>query len=248
MYLVVCPLVFAGCLGVPSGVLVETPSLRVTSVSVGASNVFVVDRGGKRLMIDSADPGDESEIESRMRAAGIDPGSIDYLILTHGHIDHAGTAAYFQKTHGVKVIGGRADESLIRNGGNGKICPTSRLASAIRWLRSGLSYPTFDLDIPLDGDFDLATLGVEGKIYHRPGHTPGSLVIAFDNQLFVGDLIRGGILSRESPATHFFMCDLDDNRQTIRRLLEMPGVSTWYPGHFGPLSVESVRGYMESGE
>lgn len=236
----------AGCGGDRPEVVVDSPQLRVTSVSVGPANVFVVERGDVRVMIDSANPGDEGQIEANMRERGIDPASIDSLILTHGHIDHAGTAAYFQKTHGVKVIGGGADEPLIRNGGRGRICPTSLLARAIRWLRSGMSYTSFEIDLPIEGTLDLDTIGIDGEVFLWPGHTPGSLVIRFDDRLFVGDLIRGGILSNETPATHFFMCDLDDNREKIRRLLELPGITTWYPGHFGPLSVESVRAYLES--
>ena len=64
----------------------------------------------------------------------------------------------------------------------------------------------------------------------------------------VGDLIRGGVLSSETPTTHFFMCDLEDNLDKIRRLAEMPRFATWYPGHFGPFSADAVRGYLGSGE
>ncbi len=233
-----------GC-GGGTGVVFEDDDLRVTAVSVGAANVFVVDRDGARVMIDSGNPGDEEQIESNMRAHGIEPSSIDYLILTHGHVDHGGTAAYFQRERGVKVIGGRADAPMMQRGGRDQVCPTSTLARVIRWFRSGMSYPSFELDIPIDGDFDLGVLEIDGRIRHWPGHTPGSLVVEFDDQLFVGDLIRGGILARETPATHFFMCDLDDNRKKIRALAEIDGIRRWYPGHFGPLGVEAVRAYLQ---
>ena len=224
-------LLLAGCLSSNPGVVHETAELRIVSVGVAAANVFVVARSGKQLMIDAGNPGDEAQIEEHMRAQGIDPASIDYLILTHGHGDHGGTAAYFQRVHG-------------QNGGRADVCPTSLLARAVLWSLSGVSYPSFELDIPLSGDYDLAALGVGGRILHWPGHTDGSLVVAFDDRVFVGDLIRGGILSAETPTTHFFMCDLDHNREQIRRLAEKTDLGTWYPGHFGPFTRAAVQEYL----
>jgi glyoxylase-like metal-dependent hydrolase (beta-lactamase superfamily II) len=235
----------AGCGSDSGAVLFESDDLRITSVGVWSANVFIVDRNGKRLMIDAANPGDEEEIEKRMRSQGIDPASIDYLILTHGHLDHGGTAAYFQKTYGIEVIGGEGDAPMTLRGGLDDVCPTSTLAKLILWMGSGRTYPSFEIDIPVADDFDLASLGIGGRILHWPGHTPGSVLIAFDDQVFVGDLIRGGILAPETPATHFFMCDLADNREKIRRLVEMPEFERWYPGHFGPLTPQSVREYLE---
>ncbi len=233
-----------GCLASNPGVVHETPELRIVSVGVAAANVFVVSRSGKQLMIDAGNPGDEAQIEEHMRVQGIDPGAIDYLILTHGHGDHGGTAAYFQRVHGMKVIGGEGDRAMIQNGGRAEVCPTSLLARAVLWSLRGVSYPPFELDVPISGDYDLAALGVEGRILHWPGHTDGSLVVTFDDRVFVGDLIRGGILSAETPTTHFFMCDLDHNREQIRRLTEKTDLGTWYPGHFGPFPRAAVQGYL----
>ncbi len=233
----------AGCAADPA-VVFESAALKIQSVGIGPANVFVIDRSGKRLMIDSGNPGEEAEIEERMRQLGIEPSSIDYLIVTHGHIDHAGTAAYFQKQHGVKVVGGRADLPIIERAGRAALCPTSTLARAIRWLRSGMTYTPFSLDVPIDGDYDLSALGVDGQIYSMPGHTPGSLVVAFDDQVFVGDLIRGGIVSAETPTTHFYQCDLADNRAKIRSLVDRRELRRWYPGHFGPFAVDDVEAYL----
>lgn len=238
-------LLSAGCSSDPGAVLFESDDLRITSVGVWGANVFIVDRNGRRLMIDAANPGDEQEIEKRMRAQDIDPASIDYLILTHGHLDHGGTAAYFQKTYGIEVIGGEGDVPMTLRGGRDDVCPTGMLARLILWIGAGRTYPSFAIDIPIAGDFDLASFGIDGRILHWPGHTPGSVLIVFDDQVFVGDLIRGGILANETPVTHFFMCDLADNREKIRRLVDMPEFKRWYPGHFGPLTPQSVRAYLE---
>ena len=91
-------------------------------------------------------------------------------------------------------------------------------ARFVRMTLEGSRYPVFKLDhaIEMDGAVvDLAELGMSGKILPHPGHTPGSLVILIGRHAFVGDLIRGGMVTNETPATHLFMCDLEENRRRI---------------------------------
>jgi hydroxyacylglutathione hydrolase len=111
-------------------------------------------------------------------------------------------------------------------------------------MGKGRRYESLQLDIPIENEFDLAQLGIAGSILPLPGHTPGSLVITFDDQVFVGDLIRGSISGAAEPATHFFMCDLAENRARIRELLDHQELRRWHPGHMASFSVQSVRDYL----
>jgi hydroxyacylglutathione hydrolase len=231
-------LIGLGC-GSGSGetILSEDPGLRIVRLTVAAANVYIVEQGDVSLMIDAGNPGDEGDYEDLMREQGIDPASLDYLLITHGHADHAGTAAYFQQTYGVQVIGGRGDQPMIDAMGKADLCPTSFLAEVLRRVRSGITYPSFTLDLALEMDaeaFDLSELGMSGTIWPSPGHTPGSVVAVIADQAFVGDLIRGGVLDSGRPETHFFMCDLAENRQRIREVLEHAEIAQWNPGHLGP--------------
>jgi hydroxyacylglutathione hydrolase len=232
--------------GAKDPVLVDSDTLRVTLLSSGGANVYIVDRNDKRIMIDSGNPGDELVFENMMQEQGIAPDSIDYLILTHAHLDHAGTAAHFQEKWGIPVIGGSGDQPMLDREGQADICPTSLLAELIRWMGKGRRYRSLQLDIPIEdnGEFDMAELGINGKILPLPGHTEGSLVITFDDQVFVGDLIRGSLTGAEEPATHFFMCDLADNRARIGELLSKPELQRWHPGHMGSFDVDAVRTYL----
>lgn len=243
--IIVISTVLVAC-GAKDPVLIDSDTLRVTLLSSRGANVYIVDRNDKRLMIDSGNPGDEQVFETMMQEHGIAPDSIDYLILTHAHLDHAGTAAYFQEKWGIPVIGGNDDQAMLDREGQADICPTGLMAELIRWMGKGRRYQSLQLDIPITDEFDLAELGIDGKILPLPGHTPGSLVVIFDDQVFVGDLVRGSLTGAEEPATHFFMCDLAENRARISELLDKPELQRWHPGHLGSFNVDAVRAYLEA--
>ncbi|MFK8021522.1 MAG: MBL fold metallo-hydrolase [Pseudomonadales bacterium] len=239
----------AGCANDRATIIEDSDERRIVRLDVEAANVYLVEENDRRLMIDAGNPGDEDRFEALMREVGIDPATIDYTILTHGHIDHAGTAAAFQERYGIQLIGGADDNTMIAAGGNVDLCPTSMTAHLIRMTLEGSSYPVFKLDREIEmtgGAVDLAEFGMSGKILPHPGHTPGSVVILIGRHAFVGDLIRGGIVANETPTTHFFMCDLEENQRRIGQILALEGIEQWHPGHFGSFSTEAVREYLSN--
>ena len=44
-----------------------------------------------------------------MNKLGLDPSKIKYVIITHGHADHFGGAAYLQSHFGTHVLVSKAD-------------------------------------------------------------------------------------------------------------------------------------------
>ncbi len=184
---IVVSTVLVAC-GTKEPVLVDSDILRVTLLSSGGANIYIVDRNDKRIMIDSGNPGDERLFETLMQEQGISPDSIDYLILTHAHLDHAGTAAHFQEKWRIPVTGGSGDQPMLDREGQADICPTGLLAELIRWMGKGRRYPSLQLDIPIESEFDMNEQGIDGNILPLPGHTEGSLVITFDEQVFFSNL------------------------------------------------------------
>ncbi|MEH6569689.1 MAG: MBL fold metallo-hydrolase, partial [Halioglobus sp.] len=148
--------------------------------------------------------------------------------------------AHFRERYGIKVIGGVGDAKVFSEGVQQPLCTTSALAVAIDLSRRGKKHPLFQADLLVGESFDLAELGIEGDIILMPGHTLGTLLVAFDEVVFVGDLVRGEIFRPERPARHFFMCDLIDNDVDIQTLLGMTQFKHWFPGHFGPLTAAAV--------
>jgi metallo-beta-lactamase class B len=53
------------------------------------------------------------EVTEGMKKIGLDPTQIKYVIVSHGHLDHAGGAKYLQDTYGAKLIMSAADYDLL---------------------------------------------------------------------------------------------------------------------------------------
>jgi len=131
------------------------------------------------------DPGGEIErIEHAIAAKGV---TVEKVLLTHGHLDHAGGAAALARKLGVPIEGPHEDdrfllESLAEQGSRYGFAG-SEACTPDRWLKDGDT-------VSVGG----ATLGVR----HCPGHTPGHVV--FYNLgaklAFVGDVLFKGSVGR----------------------------------------------------
>ena len=130
------------------------------------------------------DPGGDLE---RIRDAIAQSGaSVEKIILTHGHIDHAGGAAELRDELGVPVEGPHeADDFLLqRLAEQGQAYGfEARAVTPDRWLNEGDTVSVGDLTL---------------DVLHCPGHSPGSVVLVSPTQRFalVGDVLFQGSVGR----------------------------------------------------
>jgi glyoxylase-like metal-dependent hydrolase (beta-lactamase superfamily II) len=140
--------------------------------------------------------------DTTMRAALIDPGgdldmirgaiqeagvTVEKILLTHGHIDHAGGAAEMKEDLGVPIEGPhRADLFLLEHleeTGLAYGIDGARNVTPDRWLEEG----------------DKVTVGeLSFDVLHCPGHSPGSVALVNAAQRFaiVGDVLFQGSVGR----------------------------------------------------
>lgn len=87
-------------------------SLRLRLLGSGSSgNATLVEGGGTRVLID-AGLGPRSLAE-RLLSAGVDPSSLDAVLLSHEHGDHARGAAAFSAKWGVPLMGSRGTYAAL---------------------------------------------------------------------------------------------------------------------------------------
>jgi glyoxylase-like metal-dependent hydrolase (beta-lactamase superfamily II) len=176
--------------------------------------------------------------EKTMKGAVVDPGgdlhlvlaaiaaanvTVEKILLTHGHLDHAGGAADLAERLGVPIIGPHRDDKVWIDA-----MPQQSAMFGVAAL------PAFAPDRWLDEGDRVPVGEITLEVRHCPGHTPGHIIFydACSRLALVGDVLFAGSIGR----TDFPMGDYETLIRSIRgRLWPLGSDVTFIPGH-GPLS------------
>lgn len=147
----------------------------IQQMQVGQMAVFAYLVGdpvtGDALVIDPAD-----NAHDLLSLAAKNNLRINYIVNTHGHVDHIGGNAQMQKLTGAKIIVHEADAIML----------TSTPAMMLKMFGAKQSPPP---DI-LVKDGQIITAGnVELKVIHTPGHSPGGMCLYAPGYVFTGDTL-----------------------------------------------------------
>ena len=139
------------------------------------------------------DPGgDLDRIEEAIAKLGL---TIEGILLTHGHIDHAAGADELRERLGVTITGPHiADRPLLQN------------LSAQGAMYGILGARDMEPDRWLEEGDTVAAAGRTFEVLHCPGHSPGSVVYVDKEARFalVGDvLFRGSVGRTDLPGGSF---------------------------------------------
>jgi len=168
-----------------------------------------------------SDPGgDLDRIEQLIAKTGV---TLDKVILTHGHLDHAAAAGDLARKYGIPIEGPHRDELFI----------IERLPDDSRQY----GFPevgAFEPDRWLEDGDTVEVAGLTLDVRHCPGHTPGHVVFFHEPSrlALVGDVLFQGSIGR----TDLPRGDHDQLIRSIReRLWPLGDDVAFVPGH-GPIS------------
>ena len=147
-----------------------------------------------------------------------------YIVLTHGHFDHAHYIDEYTKAFPDAKIVCHVDELKVLYD------PDANLST---FISSGRSYVHPYLTVR-DGDtltLDAAKKEdeISFKIIHAPGHTPGSMCLLCEESslMLTGDVLFANGYGR----TDFKYGSFSDMRRSLTKILALDGEITFYSGH-----------------
>lgn len=171
------------------------------------------------------DPGlDHAAVRDELDRRGL---TARWVLLTHGHFDHLGSAHELRERDHALVHLHTADKRIARS--------ANFLLMACR-IDQRIVVPTFDV---LVADGQRVRIGDdEATFLHTPGHTPGSCCIAWRDVLFSGDTVyRSHIGTDAFPGE-----DADQLRTSVRSLWDrVPDTTRVLPGHGGEATWAEIK-------
>ena len=222
--------------------------IRIPILPLGIVNAHLIRSDRACILVDAGLPGSEKKIQRVLRSVGSSFKDIRLIVITHAHVDHAGSAASIRELSGAPIVAHEGDAKHYSGEAPMTFCPTGWFGRV--FYKTGFvlePYTPFAPDILLSGTdtLDLEKYGFQGRVRPTPGHTGGSISVELSTQqTLVGDLVASGILlggivmngrARRPPFE-------DDPILVAKQLQRMvdSGMTQFYMGHGGPLPAKEV--------
>ncbi len=166
------------------------------------TNAYLLLDGQEAVLIDPG--GTSAELELALTKV-----SLKYILLTHGHFDHADQAEIFRARTGAALLYHPQEKTTF-------------------WIMGRTPPP---LDQPLAEGHCLRLGGEELGVWHLPGHSPGSVAFLWEKKktIFVGDVLFAGSVGRtDLPGGSW-----EELSRSLARILTLGEGWRILPGH-GP--------------
>jgi glyoxylase-like metal-dependent hydrolase (beta-lactamase superfamily II) len=219
----------------------------VHRLTQGVVNFYLIEEGGRLLLVDAGAPGDWDLLVEAVAALGRGLDDLEAVLLTHAHADHIGTAERARTTAGARVLVHQADADMASSGKatqtDGRVrtylLRTEFYRTLFSLARRGATriVPVRELVTFADGE----TLELPGRprAVHAPGHSPGSAALQLEER---GVLLTGDVLATRNPLTgrngpQIMPSGLNsDTPQALRSLAALEGIRAdlLLPGHGEP--------------
>lgn len=155
-------------------------------------NAYFIGRaGGPWVLVDSGLPGRANQIREAAAARFGSGNRPDAIVLTHGHFDHAGSAADLAETWDVSIYAHELEIPYL-NGQSPYPPPDPTIGGAIAFLSRFMPSTPYDLGGRLRVLEPGKLPGLpDWEWLHTPGHSPGhiSLFRSSDRVLLAGDAV-----------------------------------------------------------
>lgn len=210
-------------------------------IEVRETNGYLLVGEDGAILFDAGPPGSTAAVAARAEEAGVRPADVRLILISHGHLDHYGAVAGIQAWCGAPIAAHPEAPAFSQNHRNALPPAQTLRGSVFRWfylMYSPLAKVTpLEADVLLEDESDLAPYGVQARVLHVPGHSPGSLaVLTPRGDSFVGDLF----VNYSVPSQPIYLSDRGAWQQSYERIQAL-GPRMVYVGHGEPFPGEKLQ-------
>ncbi len=198
---------------------------------------YLIDSGAGLILVNSGAPGSYSLIKANIETLGFKTSDIKVITATHGHFDHVGDLAAFQKdAPGAKTYMSERDAPALESGGNLDYRqPEGR----------GVIYDPVKVDVRTKPGDHIKLGNTDMTVLQAFGHTPGATSFSFQvtdagktyNALIVNmNGINAGVKLLGSPG---YPTIVEDFKNTLAmQATYTPDI--WVSSHAGQFNLHTV--------
>ncbi|MBT2584690.1 MBL fold metallo-hydrolase [Arthrobacter sp. ISL-95] len=177
-----------------------------------ASNWLIVRDDSGFMLIDGGYPADRDLVLGSIRELGLEPAEAKAMLISHGHVDHTGSAAYFSRTFGTPILCSPEELAHVQGKVKHQVTLVQVLVRAwrprvFRWMLHVIKAKALQAEPATQAAaWTVETLKVlpgKPEAILLPGHTPGNvaLLLPAAQAIAVGDTFVSGhpISTRSGP-------------------------------------------------
>jgi glyoxylase-like metal-dependent hydrolase (beta-lactamase superfamily II) len=214
-------------------------SQTVARLTLGSSlfsvNCYLITTDLGFVLVDTGTRRQRSKLVESLRTHGCGPGSLKLILVTHGDLDHIGSAGYVRNEFRAPIAMHEGDVQMSASGNifSGRKGANRLVRAVVPLLFRLPEEDRFEPDVLVDEGSDLTEYGLAGaKVLLLRGHSAGSIALLLaDGSLLCGDVLE----NRKSPKLGSIMDDVPTAEAGVKRLKTMD-VGTVYPGHGKPFA------------
>lgn len=206
--------------------------MKVKRIACGHVNCYLLSQNGRGVLVDAAGIGCADKISRICAGMGV---KMELIFLTHGHIDHIGSAAALAAEWGVPIAMGGKDAGLVKDPLSQPM-QTKGLVGKILGAGSGkmmrrTEIPAFTPEFLMGEGDSLREFGLDARVVDLPGHTAGSIGLdAAGKWLFVGD----AMMNHFRPECPCLFADREEAERSVEKIRGL-GQRTLFFGHGKPV-------------
>lgn len=187
--------------------------IRMITLGIWKTNCYLVASNDEAFIID---PAEAPETIENFFFTDCKEMHLKGILATHGHFDHVGAVQYFKDKYKIPFTCHSSDRKILRQ---------ANLFRKVAGDNQFFPIPAIDTTLEETKSLPLGELTID--VAHIPGHSEGSVLFAFDNKLFSGDIL----LENQIGRTDLPGGDKEKLIKSVNYILENFQNHIVFPGH-----------------